>query len=54
VLCFWRSELYTSDSGEHGHLGSLKAVSALCFQNPFFLVSEHGSVFLTLVEPVDV
>jgi len=54
VLWFWRSELYASDSGEHGRLGSLKAVSALCFQDPLFLVSEHGSVFPTLVEPVDV
>ncbi len=54
VLCFQESELYVSISGEHGRLGSLKAVSVLCFQDPLFLVSEHGSVFPTLVEPVDV
>jgi hypothetical protein len=54
VLCFWRFELYASDSGEHGRLVLLKAISALCFQDPLFLVSEHGSVFPTLVEPVDV
>jgi hypothetical protein len=38
-MCFWRSELYASDSGERGRLGSLKAVSALCFQDPLFLVT---------------
>jgi len=54
VLCFWRSELYASDSGEHGRLVSLKEISALCFQDPLFLVSKHGSVFPTLVELVDV
>jgi hypothetical protein len=54
VLCFQESELYVSISGEHGHLGSLKAVSVLCFQDPLFLVLEHGSMFPTLVEPVDV
>ncbi len=54
MLCFWRFELYASDSGEHGRLVLLKAISALCFQDPLFLVSEHGSVFPTLVEPVDV
>ncbi len=40
MLCFWRFELYASDSGEHGHLVSLKAISALCFQDPLFLVTE--------------
>jgi hypothetical protein len=40
VLCFWRSELYVSDSGERGRLGSVKAVSALCFQDPLFLVTK--------------
>jgi len=39
VLCFWRSKLYASDSGERGHWGSLKAVNALCFQDPLFLVT---------------
>jgi hypothetical protein len=37
VLCFQESELYVSISGEHGRLGSLKAVSVLCFQDPLFL-----------------
>jgi len=54
VLCFWRSELYARDLGERGRWGSLKAVNALCFQDPFFLVSKRCSVFPTLVEPVDV
>ncbi len=54
MLCFQESELYVSISGEHGRLGSLKVVSVLCFQDPLFLVSEHGFVFPTLVEPVDV
>ncbi len=54
MLCFQESELYVSISGEHGRLGSLKAVNVLCFQDLLFLVSEHGSVFPTLVEPVDV
>jgi hypothetical protein len=42
-----------SRSGEHGRLGSLKAVSVLCVFGPSLLVSERGSVFPTLVEPVD-
>jgi hypothetical protein len=54
VLCFQECELYVSISREHGRLGSLKAVSVLCFQDPLFLVSKHGSVFPTLVEPIDV
>ncbi len=37
VLCFQESELYVSISREHGHLGSLKAVNVLCFQDPLFL-----------------
>ncbi len=46
--------MYASDLGERGRWGLLKVVNALCFQDPLFLVSEHGSVFPTLVEPVDV
>jgi hypothetical protein len=29
-----------------------QTVEVLVVSNPFFLVSEHGSVFTTLVEPV--
>jgi hypothetical protein len=39
VLCFQESALYVSISGEHGHLGSLKAISVLCFQDPLFFVT---------------
>jgi hypothetical protein len=39
VLCFQESTLYVSISGEHGRLGSLKAISVLCFQDPLFLVT---------------
>jgi len=53
VLCFRRFELYVSISGEHGCLRS-EGNQCAVFSGPSLLVSEHGSVFPTLVEPVDV
>jgi hypothetical protein len=41
-----------SRSGEHGHLGSLKAIIVLCVFGPSLFGIKHGFEFHTLVEPV--
>jgi len=48
VLCFWRSELYARDLGEHGRWGSLKAINALCFQDPLFFGYTHIYIGINL------
>jgi len=39
-------------SGRHGRLGPCRQPECCVISDPLFLVSEHGSVCATLVEPV--